>query len=607
MTTTERIPIQSLQPGDNKSGGHRAEKGLIETLNQLGTVSLLRQIAWLSCWSLISGLSQAALLVIVSQIAVTTVQSGHGIAIKGMHLSTDGALVCSAFALAIYFLSSLIAALASASMSRRSLEAGRGRMIRAFFKAGWPVQSSEKLGHVQQLLSVNCENIGNILLTISGGIQSILSVIALLIAAFFVNPIAAALVLLFGLILFALLRPFNKLAGRASFRLALDSAVMSTSVTEYSRLTRELRLMGVENRALDHLDAANSQAASTFQKSRNISQINPVIYQTCALGFLLVGMAVLLHNERNLASTGAVLLLILRSLTYGSGVQSTMLSVSSFKSYLQNLTDNLDRYTESSSSTDDRQGRPSKFGISFENVSYSYDQQSWALDDVSFTICDGATIGIMGRSGSGKTTLTQLLLGMRRPTQGRVLIGGTPADELAIDEGRSSLAIVPQEPILLRGSIAFNIAFFRDCTREEVVAAARAAHLHDEIIEMPDGYETPVGEGGGALSGGQRQRLAIARALLGSPRLLVLDEPTSALDGRSEGLVRQTLAELRGNMTVVIISHRLAAVEDCDMLLVLEKGHVADFGARDTVHRGPAFRAVVAAENVSPQETQRAK
>jgi ABC-type multidrug transport system fused ATPase/permease subunit len=196
----------------------------------------------------------------------------------------------------------------------------------------------------------------------------------------------------------------------------------------------------------------------------------------------------------------------------------------------------------------------------------------------------------VGRSGSGKTTVSQLLLGLRRPSRGRLAIGEVEAWKITSSEGASPIALVAQEPVLLQGSVAWNIAFFRTVSQEQIENAALAAHLHEEISTMPNGYETAVGEGGASLSGGQRQRLAIARALIGQPRLLLLDEPTSALDRRSEQLLRETLAELRGRVTVVVISHRLATIEDCDLLLVLENGRVADFGPGREVQAGKGFR-----------------
>jgi ABC-type multidrug transport system fused ATPase/permease subunit len=184
---------------------------------------------------------------------------------------------------------------------------------------------------------------------------------------------------------------------------------------------------------------------------------------------------------------------------------------------------------------------------------------------------------------------------MREPADGIALIGDVSVARIAKGGRVSPVALVAQDPVLLQGSIAYNISFFRAMSPEGIEAASRAAHLHEDVMAMPDSYDTSVGEGGSDLSGGQRQRLAIARALAGAPRVLVLDEPTSALDGRSESLIRQTLTELRGRVTIIVISHRLGLVEDCDLLLVLDKGRVADFGPRREVLTRDAFREVAEA------------
>jgi ABC-type multidrug transport system fused ATPase/permease subunit len=182
---------------------------------------------------------------------------------------------------------------------------------------------------------------------------------------------------------------------------------------------------------------------------------------------------------------------------------------------------------------------------------------------------------------------------MLEPESGIVLIGGVPATAIAKGDGSSPVALVAQDLVLLEGSIAFNISLFRNLDPEKIEAASRSAHLHEDVMMMPDRYETKVGEGGTALSGGQLQRLAIARALAGAPRLLVMDEPTSAVDIRSEILIRETLTELRGTLTSVIISHRLALVEDCDLLLVLKNGRAVEFGPRSEVVTCAAYLEVV--------------
>jgi ABC-type multidrug transport system fused ATPase/permease subunit len=494
--------------------------------------------------------------------------------------------------LILFAAASMAAAFASSAMSSTAVEAGRRKIIDSYFKASWGIQSAERLGHVQQLLTVNCENIGFVTLGIAGGVQALLSVFALLTAAFVVNPLTAGVVLVAGILLSTALRPFLAWSRKASTRLSNDSQRMATQVTEYTRLTREFRLLGVEQAATDRLGERNHQAAISYRKSRILGQASPVVYQTFALGFVIIGLAILVgHTGSNLGATGAVLLLTLRSLTYGSQIQSISQQLRSYEGFLEGIEADIDRYQSSPSELNGARV-PERFDIKFDGVSFAYDRGTDVLKNISFYLPGGNILGVVGRSGSGKTTLSQLVLGMRRPSSGYVLVGDVPAASVAKGNGASPVALVAQEPILLQGSIASNISFLRDVSREQIENASRAAHLHEDVMTMAQSYETLVGEGGGALSGGQRQRLAIARALVGSPRVLVLDEPTSALDGRSENLIRRTLSELRGHVTVIIISHRLATVEDCDLLLVLDDGQLADFGPRKEVTNGVPFKHV---------------
>ncbi len=576
--------------------------GIFAMLKRLGLTSLNRRLAWLASCSFVSGLSQAALLVVVSELAVNSAQGGHRLDLHGVSLSLRDSLLICVLLLVLFSASSIAAAFAGSSMSSTAVESGRAKVIQSFFQASWGIQSAEPLGHIQQLLTVNCENIGWVTLGLSGGVQALLSVFALLIAAFIVNPITASVVLVAGILLSAAMRPFLKWSRRASTRLANDSQQMAVQVTEYTRLTREFRLFGVEQAATDRLAARNHRAAMSFRKSRLLGQTSPVVYQSFALAFVVAGLAVLVgHTGSDLEATGAVLLLSLRSLTYGSTIQSTSQQLRSYEGFLDGIEADIERYKAGPSEL--HQARiPDSFDITFDSVSFAYDRTNDVLKDISFYVPNGKILGIVGRSGSGKTTLSQLVLGMRRPSAGSALVGDVPAASVAKGNGVSPVALVAQEPILLQGSIASNISFFRDVSPEQIEIASKAAHLHEDVVTMTQGYETLVGEGGGALSGGQRQRLAIARALVGAPRVLVLDEPTSALDGRSENLIRRTLSELRGHVTVVVISHRLATVEDCDLLLVLDGGERTDFGPREVVIAGNAFLQVAEAAVGAPQD-----
>jgi ATP-binding cassette subfamily B protein len=573
---------------------------ILGSLRSLGVRSLDRRLISIAICSLIGGLSQAALLVILSELAVSRAQGGGDLKLHGFSISLNESLLVCAGLLILFFVFSITAAFASSSMSSSAVEAGRGKVMSSFFKASWEVQSAERLGHVQQLLTVNCDNIGILTQSISTGIIGIFSALALLIAAFAVNPVTASVVIVVGIILSRVMRPFLTLSRKASHRLSNDSQRMATLATEYTRLAREFRLFGVEKEATDRLSQRNHEAAISYRKNRLLGQSNSVVYQTLALGFIVAGLAILLdHSGKNLGETGAILVLTLRSLVYGSAIQSSSQQIRSSQGFLDGVLTEVQHYEANAPGLNGNRV-PENFDVKFEGVSFAYDSGHEALKNVSFHIPTGKILGVVGRSGSGKSTLSQLVLGMRTPLYGHAFVGDVPASSIRKGNGTSPIALVAQESILLQGSIASNISFFRDVSQEKIETASRAAHLHEDVVGMPRSYETPVGEGGGSLSGGQRQRLAIARALVGSPRVLVLDEPTSALDGRSESLVRRTLSELRDHVTVIVISHRLATVEDCDFLLVLDGGRLADFGPRDEVTNRVAFRHVAEAIVVQP-------
>ncbi len=221
--------------------------------------------------------------------------------------------------------------------------------------------------------------------------------------------------------------------------------------------------------------------------------------------------------------------------------------------------------------------------LEFENVRFRYRGSTVpALDGVSFTAPEGTILGIMGRSGSGKTTVTRLLQMLHSNYEGLIKIDGNDLREIDVDHLRSSLGVVLQDNFLFSGTIREAIAAAKpDASFEDIVYAARLAGAEEFIEHLPRGYETYIQEGSANLSGGQRQRLAIARALIGDPRILILDEATSALDAESEAIVNANLLRIAKGRTLVIISHRLSVLVRADMVLVLERGRVYDSGRHD--------------------------
>ncbi|MGB5956156.1 ABC transporter transmembrane domain-containing protein [Pseudomonas sp.] len=219
-----------------------------------------------------------------------------------------------------------------------------------------------------------------------------------------------------------------------------------------------------------------------------------------------------------------------------------------------------------------------------------------AIDGLSLAIEPGQTVALVGPSGAGKSTLFDLLLRFYDPQQGRILLDGQALTELDPDQLRQQFALVAQTPSLFRGTVEANIRYGRpEATLAEVEAAARGAHADEFIRQLPQGYQTPLGEGGIGLSGGQRQRLAIARALLVDAPILLLDEATSALDAQSEHLIQQALPSLMAGRTTLVIAHRLATVQHADRIAVIDKGRLVAVGShRQLIEESPLYARLAA-------------
>jgi len=212
--------------------------------------------------------------------------------------------------------------------------------------------------------------------------------------------------------------------------------------------------------------------------------------------------------------------------------------------------------------------------VKFENVTFAYDDEP-VLHDISFEVSPGTRLGIAGTTGTGKTTLVSLLTRFYDPTTGRILLDGVDIRDYKLADLRNQFAIVLQEPILFSTSIAENIAYARpDAHHDDVITAAKAAHAHDFIATLPDGYDTAVGERGMRLSGGERQRIALARAFLKDAPIVILDEPTSSVDVKTEAIIMEAMDKLMSGRTCFMIAHRLGTLEHCDARVVIEEGRI---------------------------------
>ncbi len=245
--------------------------------------------------------------------------------------------------------------------------------------------------------------------------------------------------------------------------------------------------------------------------------------------------------------------------------------------------------------------------VEFKNVNFGYDSHKNVLEDISFTAKKGEMIGIVGHSGAGKSTLINLIMRLYDPDSGSILIDGRDIKEISQRSLRKNMGVVLQETYLFTGTVFDNIAYAkRDATRDEIIRAAKLSGAHKFIIKLPDAYNTVIGERGYTLSGGERQRIAIARAILGNPKILILDEATSALDTVTEKIIQDALKKLIENRTTFAIAHRLSTLRNATKLIVIDGGRIAEIGTHEELlkKKGIYYELVMAQRQMAKPEKE---
>ena len=303
-----------------------------------------------------------------------------------------------------------------------------------------------------------------------------------------------------------------------------------------------------------------------------------------AVAILWVGARMVDNGSMDGATLIAFLLLVMRTLQPLKQISQVPATAQQSLSAAERIFEVLDTPTEAS--LDRGTIAPAKFerALEFERVSFAYETDP-VLSDVSLVAAKGEVIALVGASGAGKSTLVDLIARFYEPTSGRILLDGVDTRDIALPALRSLIGIVSQDTVLFNDTVRSNLAYGATgkYSHEQIEAAARAANAHRFIAELPNGYDTVLGERGTRLSGGQRQRLSIARALLVDPPILILDEATSALDTESERLVQEAIDRLLKGRTVFVIAHRLSTIAHADQILVLDRGRVVEHGTHSAL------------------------
>jgi len=454
----------------------------------------------------------------------------------------------------------------------------RATLISRFLDASWSVQAEERAG---RLLNLMTENIPRGRASMQATTQILVAACnfaVLVLVACLVDPMAALSASVVTGVLFFLLSPLSRAARRQANEKAGLNVDFAAQVTQVVRLAKEIRVFN----SIQAVKKSLLRIIEKVRRGRFISQFLalsvPVAYQNSAALIVIGGLAANYYFQfSSPTKMGMIAILLIRALTYSQAMQTNFHMLVENLPYLDQI-EVIQRIYVSAKTT--AKGLPLNYveSIVFENVGFAYKKGVPVLQRIDFEVQRGEVIGVVGPSGSGKSTLVELLLRLRDPDEGCILINGTPAQAFSLSDWFHAFSYVSQDAQLLTNSVYENIRFFReDVTRDMVEHAAVRAGIHELILTMPESYDTFAGERAASFSGGQRQRICIARALAGNPEVIILDEPTSALDVHSEVIIQDTIRQLRGTATVFIIAHRLSTLNVCDRILVLRSGMVEAF------------------------------
>lgn len=545
--------------------------------------------------SFVGSLAESAVLVLLTLTADGLIRGVDRIEMAGYSLGRRDAIAVALILVMVRIITILGAASVSARFSAAVTGIAQNRIMAAYLGASFPARSARPLGDLNAVMVSHARFSGDLASGYTLVVTSICGLLAFGGTSLVVNPTATLAIALIGLAVLGLLRPLRIRSRVAATALAESSRLLGQEVSEVEMLHREIELFQVRDRALDRVNQQIASVGRSLRRIKLLGLATPQLFQTAMLAAAVVSLLVIVESvdDADLASVGAVVLLLIRSMSSAQqyvGANQRVIDQSSYAEAVSSLIDTL-------STT------PSSFGcekptavtpVRLDHVDFTYDGHTRVLEDIRVDLHDGELVGVVGPSGAGKSTLVELLLRLREPTSGEIAGGSTSWHDIDPAEFARRVAFVPQEPVLIAGTVAENVALFRDLPEDRIVHALKEAHLEAEVGALPDGIHTRLGPNDRALSGGQRQRLTIARALAGDPEILILDEPTSALDAVSEIAIRRTLEELPTGRLVIVVAHRFSTLRSCTRIVVLEGGRVeVDATPQEVAERSDFFRSMV--------------
>ncbi len=448
-----------------------------------------------------------------------------------------------------------------------------------FARADWDYQARQRAGGLQGRLRLAQQAVRQFN-ALTNWLRASAMVAVFVTVSILVDPLGALVIGAMGAVLALVIVPLRRATRVASRSLNEVEYRYGEELTDVVQQASDLRVFSAWPAVEARMEALSTPLQALRERTAALAAATPLVYQYGGLlviaGLLLVVLLLGGSDGGGLATLAAVGLLLLRSVQYGQAVQSSLQVVSETSPALDILYGSL--AAPAPSRANGTEQLDSVDEVELRGVSYTYpDQGRPALVDVDLRLPVGSMVGVVGPSGGGKSTLAQILLRLREPIVGQLLVDGRPAGTVSEQAWFSKFSHVPQQPHLIHGSLRDNVTFLDErLSDSDVERAVLDAGLADLLESLPDGLETPIGTGQRDLSGGQVQRVGLARALVRSPAVIVLDEPTSALDPTTERVVHDTLRRLRTvrRLLIVVIAHRETTLALCDHVLTLHEGRV---------------------------------
>lgn len=471
----------------------------------------------------------------------------------------------------------------SARITKNYEKKTRGELLNLTLKSDWNYLLKQKIGYLNQILSVDVENSSAMLTYISYILITMANLIIYSLLAFNVSSFIAILTILFGIVIFFVFKPLlykNKLLSQKVSELYKDIAHY---VDEVVLGLKSIKSMHLENQIINY-------GNKHFEKMRNLNirmafltHLTSALLQPMGI-ILIIGIFAYAYklSAFSFASFAVIIYAINKIFINIQAAQGQLNRITTFEPYLSAIV-NYKKEANSYKEADiGEKGFSFDKNLEFKNVDFAYKIDKGILHNISFSIEKGEMLGIIGPSGAGKTTITDLLLRLFNPDKGDILLDNIPIKNIRLSEWRRKIGYVSQDAFLINDTIENNIKFYNDkISHDSIIKASKMANIYDFIENLPDKFDTIVGERGMILSGGQRQRIILARVLATNPEILILDEATSALDNESEMLIQKAIENFKGSVTVIAIAHRLSTIMSADNILSIDSGKIIEKGEPD--------------------------